>query len=493
MKDDLTIQSVADGVKNKIAIIGAAIMNLVLALAYCIELVKGTRTVVSYLIVFVLCLLPTITAIVTFVKKKDAYVIRYILVIGFALLYAYLIVTANSDLVFCYVLVILILFTVYMDRKISLGLGIYAFFFNVFSIIYRAVTKGLNSAEITNLEIVVGCLLLSVIYMLLAISKIYQINEANVTKAKQEMMQSEQLLGKIMNVTSEMADNIKRAHEQTEILNESIVGTQESMESIANGTNETINAIMEQQKNTERISNYVLLVEDETKAVIENVQNSESGLKDGQTVMEKLLGQVNEAEVLNNTVAREMDELKLYADKMQEIIVLINEIASETSLLSLNASIEAARAGEAGRGFAVVASEISKLASQTSDATGNIAQLIDNITGSLENVGKSIDTLLESNKSQGSLVTQTADNFSVISENTHNILERIRQLNESVKSVTEANEKVASNIVNISAMTQEVAAGTTETLRVCEENKESVSKVADIMERLNINAEQLKH
>ena len=65
---------------------------------------------------------------------------------------------------------------------------------------------------------------------------------------------------------------------------------------------------------------------------------------------------------------------------------MIEEIASQTELLALNASIEAARAGEAGKGFVVVATEISKMATQTGDATENITKLIENISTAIEEV-----------------------------------------------------------------------------------------------------------
>lgn len=71
---------------------------------------------------------------------------------------------------------------------------------------------------------------------------------------------------------------------------------------------------------------------------------------------------------------------------MNSIVEIISNIASQTSLLALNASIEAARAGEAGRGFSVVASEISTMANQTTDATQEITDLIGNVSSAVTSV-----------------------------------------------------------------------------------------------------------
>jgi uncharacterized protein (TIGR00730 family) len=92
--------------------------------------------------------------------------------------------------------------------------------------------------------------------------------------------------------------------------------------------------------------------------------------------MAQLVKHVETSGRAGKQVVDELTELNRHTAKMHDITDLINEVASQTTLLALNASIEAARAGDSGRGFAVVASEISKLAEQTTQATDDITSLI---------------------------------------------------------------------------------------------------------------------
>lgn len=187
-----------------------------------------------------------------------------------------------------------------------------------------------------------------------------------------------------------------------------------------------------------------------------------------------------------------MDELRKYADRMEGIMALISSVASQTSLLALNASIEAARAGEAGRGFAVVASEISGLAGQTSSATGDIRPLIENMTKSLNEVVKSVDGLLESNGMQNGYVNDTAENFKRIHGSTQSIFGQMGRLKHTVDAVSDANRMIINSVENVSAVMQEVTAGANETLEGSRRNLESVADIADIMGRMNESAEKLR-
>ena len=97
---DLSHPAVAAQSRNKTAIAGTCTMNTVLAAAYIAEVLKGVRSLPSYLIFLLLCLLPCVTSILAYTKQKDTSSVRYLCGGGFALLYAYVMFT-SSDVLLC--------------------------------------------------------------------------------------------------------------------------------------------------------------------------------------------------------------------------------------------------------------------------------------------------------------------------------------------------------------------------------------------------------
>ena len=489
---DLSVKSNAVQSMNKTALIGITIMNVVLALAYLIEVVKGARTIGSYILIAALCIVPSIVSIWTYLKKKDSGLIRYMSGVGFALLYGYIMMTTSSDLAFSYVIVALVILMVYIDMKLLYILGIYALLVNVIRIVMLLTQGKLTGTTLTNAEIIIACLALTLAFVTMAIKKIEAVNQANIDKADKEKEQSEVLLQTTLNVAASITDNIADAVTETESLKDAISATQSEMESVTEGANQSVGAIEIQKQNTEKINTYIQGVEETVSSITEEVQNAEENLIEGNKVMKDLLDQVKTSEISNAQVAEKMTELKDYAGKMQDIMGLISNVASQTGLLALNASIEAARAGEAGRGFSVVATEISNLSAQTNNATGEINEIIETIVKSIEDMTASVETLLESSRLQNQYVDTTASNFEKIHKSTQGIVDQVSTLKETVDVVMEENKQIELGIDNVYAVTQKVMDGANETLAVCNTNLQSIAHVTDIMDTLAKEAEKLQ-
>lgn len=491
-KEDLSVKSIAMTSTNKTAITGMVVMNLVLALAYAIEVVKDARSLGSYLIVLALCVLPSVISVGVFLRKKDSLAVRYIFAVGFALLYAYIMLTTTTNLAFCYVIVAYVILMVYTDTKLLLGMGGFAILVNL-AVIAKKVTAGtLVGTEITQTEIILACLLLTGFFTILALNKIRGINQANIERAELQQQQSEGILHNTLEVAAAMTENIKASVEETEGLKKAIGETQRSMEELSGGAKDGVSAILVQKQNTETIGTNVEQVDAMVNSIVSEVQSAEESLNKGNDVMKELLRQVQVSGESGALVAEKMEELKVNADKMQTIMGLISNVAKQTGLLALNASIEAARAGEAGKGFSVVASEISSLSSQTNDATGEINALIVSIVESIGAVTESMERLLESSRMQNRYVDDTAQNFDQIHNSTQNIIEQVSMLKETVDVVTAANVQVSEGIVNVEAVTQKVMEEANDTLESCNTNLQSIANVAEIMDKLMENAEKLQ-
>jgi len=168
------------------------------------------------------------------------------------------------------------------------------------------------------------------------------------------------------------------------------------------------------------------------------------------------------------------------ADKIGEVIDLINNIASQTNLLALNATIEAARAGEAGKGFAVVASEVKSLASQTAKATEEISAQITAIQSETKQVVENIQgicaTILQVNEISSSIaaavaeqgaatqeiagsVQRAASGTNAVSQNITSVTSTTTQTGEVAQMVLRSSDKLAGKLQVLQREVSEFVAG----------------------------------
>ena len=143
-----------------------------------------------------------------------------------------------------------------------------------------------------------------------------------------------------------------------------------------------------------------------------------------------------------NTNAQ-MQSLAEGAQRIGEVVKLINDIAGQTNLLALNATIEAARAGEAGKGFAVVASEVKTLANQTAKATEDIAAHVGDIQAQTDKTVTAIKAITETIGQIDQISTTIASAVEEQGAATQEIARNVQQAASGTRDVTEATDKVA--------------------------------------------------
>lgn len=185
------------------------------------------------------------------------------------------------------------------------------------------------------------------------------------------------------------------------------------------------------------------------------------------------------------------NELVSVVGQITGITETINSIAEQTNLLALNASIEAARAGEAGRGFAVVADEIRKLAEETSHSTGRIAQMIEQIENTSDEVVTAISSLERISAEQIDANRNVIDEFDGIKNGLEEMISMIDDSSSKVHEIDAGKTDVIEKIDNIVAITEETAAAAEEVNASIDNQDESIQYVLDLSTELSNKADRL--
>jgi len=147
------------------------------------------------------------------------------------------------------------------------------------------------------------------------------------------------------------------------------------------------------------------------------------------------------------------------ADKIDEIVGVIEDIADQTNLLALNAAIEAARAGEQGRGFAVVADEVRKLAERTNQATGEIKNVIDTVHTKTSTAVQSMENGIQSVNKGRELADQAGGSLKEIQDTFRNVMVMIEQIATGSEQQAVTADEISRSVGSISEVTTETAKG----------------------------------
>jgi twitching motility protein PilJ len=204
---------------------------------------------------------------------------------------------------------------------------------------------------------------------------------------------------------------------------------------------------------------------------------------------DKSVGNTSEAMAgIDAAVAQTADKMRTLAKRsteISEIIDLINDVAAQTNLLSLNAAIEAAHAGEAGLGFSVVAEEIRKLAERSARATRDIAKLIKAIQSETAEALSATESGLSEVKQGSGLAEQSRQALSDISAAVRLSAELIEEISAAADEQAGATRSFAGAMQTISGITVDASSGAHETAQI-------IQGMVNLSEKLNQSISQFK-
>ena len=289
---------------------------------------------------------------------------------------------------------------------------------------------------------------------------------------KKLLIQAAEIGAKVRDSSGNVASN-------SESIFESMKNICASIDEIQKGTtqqvSDTESCVMQMNSLSDRISQ----VYDSVQKIGHIADSSQNVIKRGIVIVDDLNNKTKATTDITKVVIEGIEALEKQSNSIYGIISVINGIAAQTNLLSLNASIEAARAGEAGKGFAVVADEIRKLAEQSMGAVKQIKSIIDNIQSMTAATAASAKEAETNVALQIEALDNTIQIFNEISTYVENLTEDLGRITEGIEEIERTKHDTLEAVQNISSVTQQSAAASEEVNATVTEQMDIIRKMSE--------------
>ncbi len=291
-------------------------------------------------------------------------------------------------------------------------------------------------------------------------------------------------IASIAEVARTLGQNAEDFSAVAEETNASVEEARSGAETVGNAM-ESLAAIGEElNASVEEVASGASTVATRSSEVAEEVEIARQAGEAGMEAVSKTVTDMKEQIVRVEESAKATEELAAKAAQIQKIVTTITGIADQTNLLALNAAIEAARAGEAGRGFAVVAEEVRKLAEESNNAAGNIADLAGSIATDLLSVKRGAERNMEGTRNVDNHVRNVSEKISLI-------MEALEKIGGSAQDLAAVGQEQAASSEEIASAVQDMANKVNDSTGVTEALRGQMAEVSAAAERVALGGEEL--
>jgi len=317
--------------------------------------------------------------------------------------------------------------------------------------------------------------------------------------------QASAAVGQIATTIQQVAKGTSQQSEAASTTAASMEQMRRSIDGVARGAQEQAEAVARAAEITASLSRSL---EELSRASQNSATGGSDALKASQNGTLVVENTISSIQSIRSTVGQSADKVREMGDRSKQIGVIvetIDDIASQTNLLALNAAIEAARAGEHGKGFAVVADEVRKLAERSSAATKEIGGLIRAIQTTVSEAVSAMDRGIQEIETGVETANQAGTALNSIMETAEKVYKvSVSAVEVAQKATTDSNElvsamdSVSAVVEENTAATEEMAAGSNEVSQaieniasVSEENSASVEEVSASTEEMSAQVEEV--
>lgn len=282
-------------------------------------------------------------------------------------------------------------------------------------------------------------------------------------------------------------------------INESIGNVNVAVEEIATGATSQAE---ETQRVTEEMVDMTTAVEQVSSRVSslrQSADNMQEENRRADVTLDELMGISGRTKEAISTVNRQTDLTNKSVMEIQGVLEFITDIASQTNLLSLNASIEAARAGEQGKGFAVVADEVRMLADQSRESIMKISEAMEGLVRNSNISVEAMDHVMKEMEAQNEKLVTTKAVFEKLNQEIKSVTSAVDSISDEMTSINKVQSTISGSLESLAAIAEENAAGTEETAatmielsEIVKGTNEATEELLDIAGTMDENVRQFK-